>query len=414
MAWALYDWANSAFPTVIQTFLFAAYFTRQVAESETAGSAMWGMMHGIAGLVIAFAGPVLGAVADHTGRRKPWLICMSLVCIAATALLWFVRPDPDFILLAMFLVGLGSVAFEGANIFYNGMLAEIAPAEKIGRWSGWGWALGYFGGLACLSLALFGFVHDSAWLRLPRENAQHLRATFLLTAFWFLLFSIPLILLTPDSPSTGKKWTRAVRDGLHQIGQSIHNVRKYKVIVRFLIARMIYVDGLATVFAFGGVYAAGAFDMNEAQVLMFGIVLNVSAGVGAASLASVDDKLGSKPTIMLALAGLILTSISILLARDPIWFWVWGTILGIFVGPVQAASRSYLARTAPESLRNQMFGLYALSGKATSFLGPWLVTILTAATGSQRWGLSSVVVLLLLGFALIATLPKASRVSFSD
>lgn len=411
-SWAMYDWANSAFPTVIQTFVFAAYFTRQIAANETVGSAQWGNTISIAGLIIAITGPILGAVADQGGRRKPWIAAFTGLCIVATAMLWFVQPSNDYLVLALVMVALGTIGSEFAFVFYNAMLPNLVSKEKMGRWSGWAWGLGYAGGLACLVVALFAFINtDHAWLGLDRSSAEHVRATFVLVSVWYLVFALPLFLVTPDVPGTGKKFGAAVRDGLKQLRRSIQNVREYKPIIRFLIARMFYIDGLATVFSFGGIYAAGTFNMTEQDVLMFGIALNVTAGLGAAGFGWLDDKIGSKRTILLSLTGLVLPTILILLVTTEYWFWVFGLILGIFVGPVQAASRTLMARLAPEGLQNEMFGLFALSGKVTSFMGPFLVGTLTYIFESQRIGMSAIVLFFLIGFVLMLGVPKAIETS---
>ncbi|MDX1631190.1 MAG: MFS transporter, partial [Thermoanaerobaculia bacterium] len=276
LSWALFDWANSAFPTVIQTFVFAAYFTRRVAENETAGSAAWGTAVGVAGGLIALSAPILGAIADQGGRRKPWIAGFTGLCVFATSLLWFVRPDTPVVpALAVFVVGM--VGFELASVFYNAMLPGLA-GSAIGRWSGWAWGLGYAGGLACLLISLFALVRpEGAWLGLDPEHYEHVRATFLLVAVWFSLFSLPLLMVTPDRRRGPRRSpTEAVRRGIRQLAGSLRRIRDYGHIVRFLAARMLYIDGLATIFAFGGVYAAGTFDMNEEQVLAFGIALNVS------------------------------------------------------------------------------------------------------------------------------------------
>jgi UMF1 family MFS transporter len=406
VSWALYDWANSAFATVIETFVFAAYFTRRVAENETLGTVQWGNTLSAAGILVAVGGPVLGAMADQGGRRKPWIGAFTLLCVGATAFLWFVKPSPAYVWLAMPLVALGAIGAEFAGVFYNAMLPSLTGLDRLGRWSGWGWSLGYAGGLVALVVALLAFVREeNPWFALDRASAEHVRATFLLVAGWFLLFALPLFLMTPDTRGTGKGLYRAARDGLRQVRDSVRQVRRYGHIIRFLIARMIYIDGLATVFAFGGVYAAGTFNMTEQEVLLFGIALNVTAGLGAALFAWVDDWIGGKATVLASLVGLIVPGILILMVESPVLFWAFGLLLGVFVGPVQAASRSFMARIAPEALLNEMFGLYALSGKATAFLGPLLVGWLTLLSGSQRIGMATIIVFFIVGFLLMLTVP---------
>ena len=406
--WALYDWANSSFATIIQTFVFAAYFTRRIAENETVGTVQWGNTFSIAALLIAVGGPLLGAVADQTGRRKHLLAWCTLLCIIATGLLWYARPGSP-VWLSLLLVGAATVGFEYAGLLYNGMLPDLVGKERMGRWSGWGWGLGYAGGLASLILALVVLVNNSpGWFDFDRGQAEHVRATFPLVSAWYLLFSLPLFLFTPDRPASGRSWQQAVVGALRQLTDSARNIRKYRHIVRFLVARMFFIDGLATVFAFGGIYAAGTFQMNEEQILFFGIGMNITAGIGAGLFALFDDRAGGKRIIILSLIGLLFSGTMILLAQTVPVFWAFGLLLGIFIGPAQASSRSYLGRVAPEELRNEMFGLLTFSGKATSFLGPLAVGWLTYLTGSQRIGMSSVLFFFIIGLLLMLTVPADS------
>jgi UMF1 family MFS transporter len=409
ICWALYDWANSAFHTIILTFVFAAYFTRAVAPDELEGSRIWGTVIGIGGLVIAILGPILGATTDQTGRRKPWIAVFTAWCVIATGLLWFIRPDPSFVWTGVLLVALAEFGIELAIVFYNAMLPAIVSEDRVGRWSGWGWSLGYAGGLASLAVVLVLFVNEKHMiLPFDTDQSEQIRASFVLVAAWIALFSIPFFIFTPDSPASGKSLGRGLRDGLAQIKVSLVNVRHYADIVRFLVAHMLYADGLATLFAFGGVYAAGTFNLDEQQILLFGIGLNVTAGLGALGFSWVDDRIGSKRTILLSLVGLIVCGASILFASNVTLFWVGGLILGIFVGPAQAASRSYLARVVPKHLENQFFGLFALSGKATAFVGPLTVGWVTYLAGSQRIGMSIIIVFWIVGFALLWSLPHAT------
>ncbi|WP_272701061.1 MFS transporter [Desulfovibrio sp. Fe33] len=404
-SWALYDWANSGFAALVQTFVFAAYFARAVADNETLGTALWGNMMGTAGLVIGLGGPVLGALADRAGRRKPWLAAFTALCIAATGLLWFIRPDPSHVWAALALAGLGTIGSEYAMIFYNAMLPDLAPRRRMGRWSGWGWGLGYAGGLVLLLIALYGLVKTPGWFGIPSTDALNVRAVMPLTALWYLLFCLPLFLFTPDTPSANIPPKRAVREAVSQLRNSLRDLRKHRSIALFLLARMFYNDGLTTMFAFGGIYAAAAFGMTPDEVIVFGIGLNVTAGLGAAAFAWLDDRLGPRSTIILSLIGLVVPGTAILLVQSKALFWIFGLAIGIFVGPVQASSRSWLAHAAPAGKRTEMFGLMALSGKLTSFLGPFLVGWLTLATGSQRLGMSAVVALFGIGLAVMLFVP---------
>lgn len=410
-SWALYDWANSAYPTIIQTFVFAAYFTRQVAPNPESAAISWSLCMGLSGVILAIVAPILGAAADQGDRKKSWLFSCSLVTVTASLLLWFIYPDSKSTFLALFLVGLGTLGAEFAFIFYNAMLPELAPPHKLGRWSGWGWAMGYAGGMAVLLIAYFGFIEPStALFATSDKSAAGVRSTFVLAGVWYALFAIPLFLWTPKEPPATLSPKQAILKGLHQLKYTWRHLKNYRTVIRFLIVRMLYVDALATLFAMGGLYAAGTFDMTEAEVMLFGIGLNVTAGIGAGGFAFLDDKMGAKRVIIIALMGLAICCAVILTVNTISLFWAAGLALGIFVGPAQASSRSYLARMAPEQVRSEAFGLFVLSGKATAFLGPFLVGLGTAATGSMRWGLSVVVLLFILGLILMLKQPADTAI----
>ena len=408
-SWCLFDWANSAFPTVITTFVFATYFTTTVAESTIAGTAAWGHAQSLAALIIALLGPALGAIADRGGRRKPWLLAFTALCVAACVGLWFTQPERGDVIWALTFVVLGTVGFEIGMVFYNALLPEIAAPERLGRLSGWGWGMGYAGGMACLSVALVGFIQtDAPWFGLAAGTAEPVQATTLLVAAWVSLFALPLFLWTPDKPR-GERTLEALRNGLVTLVNTLCNIRRYAQTARFLLARMIYIDGLNTLFAFGGIYAAGTFGMALEEVILFGIAINVTAGIGAACFAWLDDNIGPKRTILIALGGLIWFGGALLLASGKVWFWALALPLGLFVGPGQAASRSFMARLAPPHMRAEMFGLFAFSGKVTAFLGPLFLAWATLAFDSQRAGMATIIVFLAVGFVLLLPLRDPGR-----
>ena len=401
ISWVIYDWATSAFFAAIQTFIFAAYFVKSVASNPTTGSAQWGFTNSIVAIIIALSSPILGAIADNSGRRKIWLGAFVLIAMSATACLWFVAPSPSYVPLALVLVSIAIIGSETAYVFYNAMLPELAPPNQIGRWSGWGWAAGYAGGMTFLLLALIFIYHGPS-----TDKTMQTRILFLLVALWHGLFSLPLFIFTPSKNGQNKPPLTAIQDGLKSLALTIKNIRRYSVIAQFLFARMFYLDGLTTLFIFGGVYGAVTFGMNEAEILTFAITLNLSSGIGAALLAFLDDWIGSRKLILISIVGLIIPTTIILFVTDMKLFWILGMCVGIFVGPVQSASRSLLARLAPEHMRNEMFGFFALSGKATAFLGPTLVSWTMLYTGSQRLGLSVVVFFFLLGGLLMLLIPE--------
>ncbi len=409
-SWCLFDWANSAFNTVIGTFIFSVYFARGIYGDETAGSAAWGYAIGLSGLGVAVLSPVLGAIADRSGRRKPWIAAFVGITVALTALLWYAEPDPSFIVYALILVAISSITFELSGVFYNAMLPAIAPKPYLGRISGWGWGLGYIGGLACLALALVTLIQaDPPWFGLSKDNAENVRATALLVAVWFGVFSLPLFLFTYDEPSSGIGTGQAVREGLTTLWKTIRGLFSNLNVLRFLIASALYRDGLVTLFAVGGLYAAGTFGMSFDQILIFAIGLNVTAGLGAVGFAWMDDWLGSKHTVLTALAGLVLFGGATLMTSDATVFIGLALALGLFVGPAQAASRSLMARLSPKHLETEMFGLYALTGKSIAFLGPILFAAATDAFDSQRAGMSTVILFWLVGGAILLWVREPNR-----
>lgn len=407
IAWSLFDFANSAFTTIIVTFVFAAYFAQGVAADPTTGGSQWSLAMGIAGLIIAVISPVFGAIADQTGRRKPWLAGVSVLCVIATALLWYVRPDAADVPFALACVIVATVGFEVGLLFYNAMLPEVAPPAMLGRVSGWAWALGYAGGLVSLLIALFVFVQaDPPPFGLDKDQAEHVRATAILVAGWFALFALPLFLMVKED-GNGVPIGKAVSGGLRQLVQTFRQARAHGNALRFLVAAMIYSDGVHTVFALGGVYAAVVFGMELGDVILLGIALNVTAGLGALIFAWVDDRIGSKRTISISLWALVAATIAVLFAPTPITFWIAALIMSTFFGPVQAASRTMMARIAPPDMRGEMFGLFSLSGKVTAFAGPALVGGVAAATDNYRLGMSVVPVFLLIGLWLLKDVKEA-------
>ncbi len=408
-AWCLYDWGNSAFPTVIGTFLFGAYFSQAVAPNPELGTALWGQATALSGLAVALVSPALGAIADQGGRRKPWLAALSALSIVATALLWFVTPEPSAVLLALLLYGTASFGFELAVVFYNAMLPDLARESHLGRVSGWGWGLGYFGGLACLALGLAVVQPDPPPFGLDKGAAEHVRFVAVIVALWFALFILPLFAFTPDRPRADLPLRRAVRNGLAALVATLKKLRRHRNVLRFLVAKMIYVDGLNTLFVFGGIYAAGSFGMGFDEILLFGVIVNVASGLGAFAFAWVDDWIGARRTIAIALVALILCSGGILLVEDKTWFYLLAGGIGAFLGPAQAASRSLMARLAPRELMTEFFGLYALAGKATAFVGPALVGWVTYAAGSQRVGMATILPFFVVGLWLLWGVREPAR-----
>jgi MFS transporter, UMF1 family len=399
-SWASFDFANSAFPTVISTFVIATYFTSSVAPDPVTGQAAWGWMQAVVGLLIGLLSPVFGAVADAGGRRRGMLMFFSLLTAALTACIWFIRPEPGFMLPALLLIGAATIGFELGTVFYNAMLPGVARPEAMGRVSGIGWAVGYAGGLLCLGACLWLLRADP--FGLDRAAAEHVRAAALLVGLWIFIFCWPVLLAVRD-PEVRPPVGAAVRAGLAEIGALLRALPSQPVLGRFLLARIFYTDGLNTLFAFGAIYAAGRFGMGFEEILLFGILLNVTAGLGAFAGGMVEDRLGSRRTVLVSLGCIIGIGLGLLLVPDKTGFWVLGAALGLFFGPAQAASRTLMARLAPPDEVGAWFGLFALSGRVTGFLGPALLAITTTAFASQVAGMAVVVGLMAIGFVVLLT-----------
>ncbi len=408
VAWSLYDWANSAFTTLVVTFVYATYFSQAIAPDEVTGTVAWSRAVAISGIVIALLAPVFGTMADQRGARRRYLMVATLVCILATSALTFVAPgQAGAVASALLLFAVANIAFELGMVFYNALLPVVSPPERLGRISGYGWGLGYVGGLGCLVLALVILVREVPLFGISTEAGFNFRATNLLVAAWFLVFSVPVFLYVrePDSPGV----RAGIADALRETARTVREVRRYREIAKFLVARIVYNDGLITVFAFGGIYAAGTFGMTLAEVIQFGIAINVAAGLGAWLFGHVDDRLGGRATILITLVALIVFTLMAAMAPDRAWLWVAAIGIGIFVGPNQSASRSLMGRLAPERTRNQFFGFFALSGKITAFAGPLLLGVVTGAFESQRAGVASVVAFFAVGFLLLLTVKEPRR-----
>ena len=389
---------------MVSTFVIAAYFTQAVAPDPAQGQAMWGWMQSSAAVAIALLSPVLGAVADAGGRRRLLLGLCTLLAALLTSLVWFARPDPSWTLWLLACVGGATVAFEVGTVFYNAMLPQVAPPERIGRVSGLAWGLGYAGGLACLALALVLLIRpDPPLFGLDKASAEPVRAAALLTAAWLLGFGWPVLLAVPDPGGTRRGWAAAARGGLEELVSVLRRLPRRRDLWRFLLANMLYTDGLNTLFAFGAIFAAGVHGMAIQEILLFGIALNVTAGIGAATGGLIDDRLGSKRTVLFSLAALLLLSAALVVVPSKTAFWALALLLGLFFGPAQASSRTLLARLAPPGEMAAHFGLFALSGRITGFLGPAVLALVTGWTGSQRLGMATIGVFLGLGALMLLT-----------
>ncbi len=404
--WVMYDFANSAYTTLVVTFIYATYFVSAIAPDKIYGTVLWSRGVTITALLVAFLSPLLGAMADQGHLRKAFLLVSTVVAVIGTAMLYFIMPGQVYQALVWFI--LSNVAFELGMVFYNAFLPDVSTPETIGRISGIGWGVGYIGGLAAMFIALVGFISPEVpWFGLAKETGAHIRATNLLVAAWIALFCIPLFVFVKSRPAKPVDRTRPETAGLvsasiRDIKTTFKEIKAYKEIVKLLVARMIYNDGLVTIFAFGGIYAAGTFGFTFQEIMIFGIVLNVSAGIGALIMGIFDDRLGGKKTIQISNVVLALASLLAVVAPDKTLFWVSGILVGFFAGPNQSASRSLLGRFVPKEKENQFFGFFAFSGKLTAFFGPMFLGILTQVFDSQRAGISVVVLFFVIGGLILS------------
>jgi UMF1 family MFS transporter len=433
ISWIFFDWAAQPYFTLITTFVFAPYFATHVAADAAEGQAPWGFATAAAGMAIALLSPVLGAIADASGRRKPWIAGFGAMLVIGSALMWFGKPgDPNVIPPLLLAYAIATVGVEFATVFNNAMMPTLVPPDRIGRLSGTGWATGYIGGILSLILVLgflaanpesgrtlFGF---TPLFGLDAASHQGDRISGPLTGIWFIIFVLPMFLLTPDYPARYPV-RDALREGLAELKQTLRELPGQKSLAAFLLANMIYTDGLVSLFAFGGIYAAGTFGWNTIQIGTFGIILAIAGTFGGYIGGKLDDALGSKRVIAGSMIVLLLAIIAILLVdKDSILFvrvtppqaggvlfasaaerayLILGCCIGAAGAPLQAASRALLIRLAPKDRIAQYFGLFALTGKVTSFVGPLLIGVVTAATASQKAGMAVLVPFFVIGLALL-------------
>ena len=392
ISYALYDWATSPVPTLHATFVFAVYFTTTVMPEN--GTFAWSQMSALAAFIVAFAAPFFGALADGKAMRKTLLMIVTVIGIISAAALWFVKPDASFATMALVLSAINIVVMEIAFVFYNALIVGVSTPKNIGRVSGFSWGLGYIGAIVCLFLALAFVMPEVAPFGLDKSMAEHVRITMPLAAVWLLVFSIPFFIYVPEGEKSEGSFKEILVEGWQV-------VKTKPGVLRFLIARIFYADALVTLFAMGGIFAAKVFEFEQTDVLLFAILLNITAGIGAMIGGVLDDRVGALPTIRVSLIAMVILGIAAMITTSATIFWIIGGILGLFVGPVQAASRSYFARLVPSGVEARAFSFMMLTGKATAFIGPMIYGWIVFLSGQERLGMSIVVVLMLIGFLLL-------------
>jgi UMF1 family MFS transporter len=438
--WVMFDWAMQPFFTLVTTFVFAPWFAAHLARDPASGQALWGYATAAAGLVIAVLSPVLGSIADALGRHKPWVAAFGLLMMIGASALWLATPGhPASVALALVGFFIGTIGAEFATVFNNAMMPRLVPPSELGRLSGTGWAVGYVGGLVSLVVVLGFLAAETATGRtlfglsplfgLDPVTGEGARATGPFSALWFVVFALPMFLFTPDSNHGGKA-AETIGTGLARLADTARDLRSVPSLGRFLLANMVYTDGLVALFAFGGIYAAGVFGWSTIELGLFGIFLTITGSIGAYTGGRLDDRFGSKAVVLGALIVLILTlALVVSIDRTHVLFVVpvaagsgglyagtaakvyllAGGILGLAAGPLQAASRTQLARMAPPGAIARFYGFFALSGKVTSFMGPLAVAMVTDWTDSQRAGAAVLAVFLVTGFVLMAGVKTPKR-----
>lgn len=421
-SWMLFDWAAQPYFTLLITFVFSPYFVASVASDPVTGQAQWGFATGFAGVVIALSAPVLGALADRSGPRKPFIAVFSVLAIAGAVPLFLAAPgQTDLIPLVLISFAIGLIGVEFATVFTNAMMPDLVPRSELGRLSGSGWALGYVGGLLSLVLMLGLLVGDPGTGRtllglpslLPFDPALHPgeRAAGPFTALWYLVFVLPLFAFTPDA-RRHRRGRPAIREGLAQLLQTLKGLPARRSYFSFLISSMLYRDGLNALYAFGGIYAAGVLGLSIIQIGVFGILAATTGAIGAFFGGRLDDRFGPRLVVHTGIWLLILACATIISTTAESWlfgqplpfaglplivFYIAGALIGAAGGALQAASRTLLVDQVNHDETTEAFGLYALSGKATAFIGPIAIGIATALTGSQQLGITPIIGLLVLG-----------------
>lgn len=391
ISWSFYDFANQPYTTLIITFIYSAFFVNYIAPNETNGTFLWANAISITAICVGILSPILGAFADSGGYRKFFLIFFTILCSIFTALLYI--PDSGDVFLALVLVILSNIAYELGTVFSNSYLIDLSNNKNVGRISGTAWGFGFVGGLIALFCALTFFD-----VNIPND----IKLINIFVAIWFLFFSLPAFFFLKDRKKEKLLMSNVILS-FKSLKITFKEIYKYKKILNFLIARLFYNDGLITIFALGGIYAVGSLDFSMREVLILGVVLNIFAAIGSFTFGYIEDKIGVKNVINISLLILIFAT---LLAFIAPWtnfpketFWLAGVLLGTMIGPNQSCSRSFMSQIIPIEKKNEFFGFFALTGKATSFLGPLLFGIITTLH-SQQFALLSVVVFFILGYII--------------
>lgn len=423
--WMFFDWASQPFHTLIITFIFAPYFVDSVADNPVDGQAMWGWAIGTGAFLVAVLAPILGAIADQSGPRKPWVLGFSVLYVLGSFALWWAVPGMDNVTLILIALVVGLVGVEFTTVFTNSMLPSLGTKEEIGRISGSGWAMGYWGGVLALFIVLLLMVPAgesgltligiSPIFGLNPATGEGARATGPMTAVWYVIFIVPFFLWTPDIKRAPLR-AGAIKKGLNELKATLESLPGRKSLFAYLMSSMFYRDALNGLYVFGGIYAAGVLGWEIFQIGIFGIIAAITGAIGAWIGGRADVALGPRPVIIFCIIALIFVScLTISISPDEVLFmalepgsslpttvfFICGGIIGAAGGSLQSASRTMLVRQAEEGRMAEAFGIYALAGKATSFIAPFLISVMTLSFDSQRIGVTPVVGLFAIGLVLM-------------
>ncbi|MGR3636914.1 MAG: MFS transporter [Shimia sp.] len=422
--WFFFDWASQPYNTLLITFIFAPYIKDLIGDGAEAQAA-WGFGIAAAGVIIAIMAPVLGAMADTFGNRLRWIWLFSLMYVVGSFGLWWAAPDNFDLIWTLTLFAIGMIGMEFATIFTNSMLPDLGTKEEIGRISGNGWAFGYVGGLVTLVVMLTLFAENAETGKtligidpvfgLDAAQREGTRSVGPLTAVWYAVFMIPFFLWVRD-PKSAKPPKGATKKALTDVVRTIRNLPQTPSLLAYLGSSMFYRDALNGMYTFGGIYAAGVLEWSVIDVGIFGILAIIAGAVFAWIGGRADTRFGPKPVITVCIWVLCGVAIAIVfISRESVFgiavgpesalpdqaFYVMGVLIGAAGGVIQAASRSMMVRQAIPERTAESFGLYALAGKATSFIAPFLIGVMTAISGSQQIGVTPLIALFLLGLILL-------------
>lgn len=413
LAWSLWDWGSAAFNAVIVTFVFSVYLTDAVGDDlpGPVSASTWLAWAIAAGsLVIAVLAPVLGQRSDAGGRRKRSLALLTGAVVVLMALMFLVKDDYHYLWLGLLLLSLGTVLFELAQVPYFAMLRQVSTPDNVGRVSGIGWGFGYLGGIVLLLLVFVGLISgDGGALGVTTDEGLNIRLVALAAAAWFLVFALPVLLFVPELPAAASPLPRAgFVESYRLLFAEVRRMwREDRETLKFLVASALFRDGLAGVFTFGAVIAVSVYGFTDETVIPFGIVANVAAAGGAILAGRFDDRIGPRRVIVFSLVAMMVVGTALLFVEGTTGFWVFGLLLCLFVGPAQSASRTYLVRITAPGKEGQNFGLYAMTGRAASFLAPTFFGLFAFLGGDDRWGILGILAVLAAGLgALLLVSPQ--------